>query len=218
MKTNTILLFSLHFSAITVSAQQYSYLFGEAQPKDNKKVENVDARYFGTYTSEDDKRIVFNKEGVFSETPIVASINKETVRESSNYFLRGEYLHGIVENDSVLFIEDNERLFYMIISTIPIISSEVSNELVEESASTYWLNFNENKGCVPSGYRFEGRALIVTHFDYDEETTLLDEVERKEESNEDDLIHVYLFPDKKEWGKIKNANVFWRETRYQKAD
>ena len=207
------------FVFVDLIGQHTSYLLGGIQPEKGEKIAAIDERYFGKYVSADDKVFVFNAKGVFSQTPLVVSISKETVREDPRYSISGDYLHGVIEGDSVLFVEEEDRFYYLIEEQLPMVSENSINSLIMENNSIYWINFKEElNGFTPIQLSFKGKELVVSYFDYGTEVPALTAVEQFETKEDQGLHLVLLFPSKKEWEKIVADKTLWRKVIYYKAE
>jgi hypothetical protein len=111
------------------------------------------------------------------------SISKATIRESSTYDVRNNYLFGIKENDSIPCILEDDVYYYGLKDKIKIAGSGTKNKIIQLSSGLYCINYFDNGTYIPSMLEFKGKNLIVEHFDYENKTTLFNNVAEKEQVN-----------------------------------
>lgn len=206
IKLANIIISVLFFFQVFFSfAQLNSYEFKNILPPEGKEVDHVDAKYFGAYEQVDEKvSYCFEVDGVYAESILYLSISKETIRESSTYDVRNNYLFGIKENDSIPCILEDDVYYYGLKDKIKIAGSGTNNKIVQVSSSVYCINYFDNGTYTPSMLEFKGRNLIVQHFDYENETILFNAIVEKEHINH----RVVLNPTLEEWKEIDKGVIF----------
>ena len=199
------------------SYAQVSYEFIEALPPETSSVSFVDLPYFGVYKADSSAiTFEFNSTGVFTRNLIIQSISRKTIRESSQFEVRGNYLFGIAENDSLPCVLEDENYYFGIVRRDTIIGSTSKNQLKKINASTYMLNFIENGSFTPCLIQFDGSALSIRYFDYATDTQIFSKIKSQQSKIEEQMTYVYLLPNLKEWKKINQAQLFGESKVFQK--
>lgn len=210
---NIIIYVLLFFQVFFSFAQLNSYEFKNILPPEGKEVDHVDTKYFGAYEQVDEKvSYCFEVDGVYAESILYLSISKETIRESSTYDVRNNYLFGVKENDSIPCILEDEIYYYGLKDKIKIAGSGTNNKIVQASSSVYFINYFDNGTYTPSMLSFKGQNLIIQHFDYENETAIFDAIAEKEHINH----RVILNPTLEEWRSIDKGVVFPSQRLFHK--
>jgi hypothetical protein len=215
--TMRLLLFLFTLSSFSLLGQ-VSYEFKYPLPPDAKQIQHVDRPYYGTYSSDSsDISYEFNENGVFSNTFMVQSISRETVRESSKYQIRNGYLHGVVKDDSVLVVEQDDQYYFGIPQSSCLICEGVQNVLMKRSGTSYILNFYENGHYLPALLSFEGSSFSIQFFDYELETKAFRKITVSGEKESENLTTITLEPDLKQYSKMKPEDMYGRKISYKRA-
>ena len=202
-------LFLLSFSTIFQSFGQVSFDFSEPLPIDEKSIISVSSSDFGTYISENNEtKYVFDSQGIWIETIIFSSISKETIRESSKYVVRNGYIFGVVLNDSLPCVLDNERYHFGLKNKEQVVGGNSLNVLKKFNSSSYILNFKENGGFTPSLLAFNGKNLTIQHFDYETGTNQFSTIIIQSSKKIDGMNYITLSPSKKEWKELDQVKLF----------
>lgn len=194
------------FCVFLVNAQN-SYYFAEPLPSVNMKVERVSEKYFGTYVSGDGNlEYQFDANGLTLISVSVASMSRETIRESSKYSVRNGYIFGVEAGDSLPCVLEGELYWFGVRNRDAFVGALCPNILTKTSdASTYVLNVFNNGRYVPQLLHFRGNKLTVSHFDYEGES--MDEfgyIAQQEASNVGELNEVILAPVLTDFERIKS--------------
>ena len=202
-------LFLLSFSTIFQSFGQISFDFSEPLPIDEKSITSVSSSDFGTYISENNEtKYIFDSQGIWIETIIFSSISKETIRESSTYVVRNGYIFGVVLNDSLPCVLDNERYHFGLKNKEQVVGGNSLNVLKKFNSSSYILNFKENGGFTPSLLAFNGKNLTIQHFDYETGTNQFSTIIIQSSKKIDGMNYITLSPSKKEWKELDQVKLF----------
>lgn len=206
----TLIAFSTAFS-------QISYDFAKPLPPNGKEVKNVDPRHFGEYKStKSDRIIVINEKGIFAKNNFVTYISRETIRESSKYQKRGNYLFGVTEKDSVECFEEGDRYYFAVSMQEEMFVPDKGNQLNAISTSTYVLNFFENGAYVPCLISFVNGDFQIQYFDYADDTPVFQEFTLQSAKKQGNLTIKTLAPTKEQFAQISFSQMFGEETMYQK--
>ncbi len=210
---NIIVSVLLFFQVFFSFAQLNSYEFKNILPPEGKEVLHVDDNYFGTYEQVDEKvSYTFENNGVYAESILYLSISKATIRESSTYDVRNNYLFGIKENDSIPCILADDVYYYGLKDKIKIAGRGTNNKIIQLSSALYCINYFDNGTYSPSMIEFNGQNLIVQHFDYENETAIFDAIAEKERVNN----RVILNPTIEEWRAIDKGVIFPSQRLFHK--
>ncbi len=195
---------------------QVSFDFKYPLPPNGKQIQHVDRPYYGIYSSDSsDISFEFNEDGIFSNTILVQSISRETVRESSKYRTSNGYLHGIVKNDSVMYIEQDDQYYFGIPQQSCILCEDSKNILMKSSGTSYILNFSENGHFLPAQLTFEGSNFSIQYFDYETDTKSFKKLTVSAEKETDNLKLITLEPDLKQFSKLKPEDLFGKKMSYK---
>lgn len=191
------------------SIGQKSYYFSDPLPSIDTKVSNVDSKYFGIYESSTAARSYeINEEGIFIISTNISSIDRSTIRESSTYDVRNNYLFGVIEDDSIPCVLQDDHYYFGIQNKEELVSLRSKNALTKLNPDTYVLNYYEDGLYTPVILKFEGTSLILKEFNYDLETSAFDHIEnqRSIEGQYHDLV--ILTPNKSESDALIESSVF----------
>lgn len=145
---------------------QKTLQFSDPQPVGSVYENTVDNVHFGEYKNKQTHaKYVIDEQGISIETTLVSYITREQLRESSKLQVRGNYLFGIKDNDSVPCVLDGEKYYYGIVSKLTVIGNGSLNKLVRLTSNTYILNFHEGMYFEPSLLTFVNGELIIVHAD-----------------------------------------------------
>ena len=202
---------------ISSYSQMRSYEFKDPVPPDEEVVKQVNEKYFGVYENQKGMSYIFNEDGIFSESTLMLSITRATVREHSKYEVRGGYLFGVLKNDSVPYAEDGDSYYYGIKERVKISGNDNSAQLIYAKGS-YYINYDESGYYTPVKFTFKGGELIVQYFDYPNETTAFDAITPLKEKLENSIIHVLISPTKREWKKLDHNLIFTEGEIFEKVN
>lgn len=196
------------FILSTVQAQ-VSYDFSEALPPEGKSVISVSKPYYGSYNSKQvDVDYEIKKDGIWAVATIYSSISRETIRESSKYKVKNDFLFGITEEDSIPCVLQGEFYHFALKYKEQIAGGDSKNVLVKLSETSYILNFETDGHYTPSLFEFKGKVLNVQHFTYEENTKIFDGISNKTEKSSAQMNYVLLEPTLSEWKSISQNQLF----------
>ena len=135
---------------------QKSYYFSEPLSPMSVELSQVPSNLFGTYTSNKTLRsFEISEEGVFLISTTISSMDRESIRESSEYDVRGGFIFGIVKGDSLPCVLDNERYYFGLRNKDVLIGIGSKNVLSKVSSKSYIINVFENGTYTPIQITFE---------------------------------------------------------------
>lgn len=195
---------------------QVSYEFMQPLPPESQRLNTLDKTLHGIYKS-DSSEIVFeiNAAGIFTRNLVIHSISRETVRETSKYQVKGDYIFGISEADSLPCVLDGENYYFGVTRRDTLISLTSKNELRKLSANEYILNFFENGAYTPCLLKLESGKLSIKYFDYKTDSNPFAAIKTKQSKTEEQGTYIYLLPTLKEWKKIDNKLIFGQAKEFK---
>ena len=213
------LFFLAFFASSNQLIAQKSFEFAAPLPIEGVKSNTVNPLFFGTYESKGGARLnyEFNENGVFVNTINIQALSKETLRESSTYFIRNEHVFGVTE-DSIPYVYQDGNYYFGVRNSIQVIGESSENILHELGKSTYILNYKSTNGYTPTRIEFKQGELFIADFDYDNEGKIFSKI--KEQLSVDlpgsQLSYILLKPTLKEWQKISLKGLFPASQTYKK--
>jgi hypothetical protein len=191
---------------------QISYDFSIPLPPSQEAIQTVNENYFGTYSTEEGESVYeINTLGIWIISTVYNSISKETVRESSQYTVRDGFLFGVLKNDSIPCVLDNDRYYFGIKNKELMVGNQTNNKLKKINNNKYIINFIENDKFVPILIVFKGKTLTVHQFDYDSSTEIFNVFELFEHHKTEKMEYVTLTPNVKEWRKFDYEKLIFDE-------
>lgn len=208
-----IYLFSVGFAF-----SQNSYYFSNPLPTEEKKVSSVDVKWFGTY---DDGATgisyQFSVDGITIVSTQISSISRELVRESSKYSVKGDFLHGVLENDSVPCILENDLYYFGIRNRDAVVYKNSMTQLTRISETEYIINFYENGNYSPVKLSFSNGKMTVCDFDYDPSERSFNFIETQSESNSGQQSIIVLSPSQLEFDQLNSARYFVERSSFSRV-
>lgn len=187
------------------------YFAADAHPETTKLI-GFDSKYYANYElvgeGELDLRVVAGNELVVDETGVyiqknkVLSISREEVRENSKYLVRGGYLHGVVENDSVMVALSDEKYFFLMLTKSYLFETgAATNQLFKGTNQDqfFLLNTEDNGYQSIISIRFSGNQVILLDLDYEQTSFDFRAVTGKKMVTNDGIPTYILSPSKEEW-------------------
>ncbi|MFT6502076.1 MAG: hypothetical protein ACJASQ_002201 [Crocinitomicaceae bacterium] len=189
---------------------QKSYYFSDPLPSATSNIASVDKKFYGTYKSKTGTiSYQFDAEGVSIISTSISSISRETIRESSVYDVRGKYIFGVLKNDSLPCVLEDEYYYFGIRNTDVFIGGGSQNVLTKsETSNVYFLNIFENGNYVPIQLEFKGGKLTMNYFEYDLESTKFDFVAEQKTIDTQYQKLVVLSPTEEEFETLRTLSVF----------
>lgn len=174
---------------------------------------NVAKQNFGRYSLEQNKgnevriaagdNIVVDETGIAIEKNRLITISREEIRENSKYWITDGYLHGVVENDSVLVAPDGDDN-YIFLFPVKNYLYEVglNNKIFQaNSGKSYLILTQESNGYWSSLYiDFSNSGISLKEISFEEECGFND-IENKEEISGEYKTYI-LSPSKEEWESL----------------
>ncbi len=194
------------------SIGQKSYYFSEPLPSDQTAQSVVNEKWHGKYAVNNGKNILeVNPDGIFMVSTTISSISREEIRESTKYDVRNNYIFGVVLNDSLPCVLEDDRYFFGVRNRDVIIGPGSKNELRPSGrvANEFILNTYENGYYLPSIIRFETKNISTVQLDYDYETTVFDFIVEKKSVQGQNIELVVLKPTIREFNTLlKDVTIF----------
>ncbi len=147
-----------------LSFSQKTIQFSDPQPTGNPSVVSVSARFFGKYTNPNNlTSYIIDENGISIQSVVVSSITRTQLRESAKLRVSGDYLHGIVENDSIPCVLEGENYYYALPQKLVVVGKGSLNMLTKIKENEYILNFHEGMYFEPSILRFTENKMEIVH-------------------------------------------------------
>ncbi len=140
--------------------------FSDPQPSGSSSTSVCDESCFGRYKDANSgATYVIDEKGISIETIVISFVTRAQIRESSKLRISGNYLHGIKGKDSVICVEDGDRVYYGLPQQMVIIGSGNANSLNRIDAKKYIINFHEGSYFEPSLLTFDTKGIKIVHAD-----------------------------------------------------
>jgi hypothetical protein len=189
---------------------QKSYYFSDPLPSATSKIASVDKKFYGTYKSKTGTiSYQFDENGVSIISTSISSISRESIRESSVYDVRGKYIFGVLKDDSIRCVLDDEYYYFGVRNVDIFIGNGSQNILTKSGTSNvYFLNLFENGNYVPIQLEFKGGKVTMNYFEYDLESTKFDFVAEQKTIDTQYQKLVVLSPTEEEFETLRTLSVF----------
>lgn len=214
-----IIALTVSFLTCFFSIGQKSYYFSEPQPQGKPPVTGFQERYFGRYTSANSSlSYEIDSEGIAIISTQISSLDRKTIRESSKYDVRNNYIFGIVEGDSIPCILEDNRYYFGVRSRDVLISKESLHRLIEISSGLYVLNYWESGLYTPALLKLEKDRIEIYEFNYDLETTVFDAIADAQTIPGTNNTLVLLRPTAEEFEALRKQGIFGTAVVYKKEN
>jgi hypothetical protein len=208
-----ICLFALPF----LGNAQTSYEFSAPLPPGGEPLFAPFPDHYGEYKS-DRSDIVFelSENGVFTVSTLINSVSRDSVMNSTNYEVKGNYLFGIEGIDSIAVVLQDNRYYFGIRHREEVIGPNSKNVLVRISNASYLLNFYENEAYQPCLFSIVAGDLSIQYFDYETDTQVFAKVPKSKQVEQKTMKTVTLAPQREDFADINFMEMFGSERRYKK--
>ena len=206
------------FLSLNVIGQK-SYYFSDPVPSAEKRIDNVNAKLFGEYTSPDGRIYSFEETGIYVISTSISSMSRTSIRESAQYNVINGYIHGVLKDDSIPCVLDGER-YYFGVRNRDLLIGEGSNNVLTESANNsneYFINMKEDGVYVPIRLTFQKKGLDISYFDYEFETEIFDGVENQKVIKNEFNDLVILSPTSDEFYQMAMEELFPKSVPLKRA-
>lgn len=196
-----------------ITFSQNSYYFSNPLPTEEKKVQSVDKKWFGEY--KDEKRALaynFSADGITIISTQVSSVSKRMVRESSKYSVKDDFIHGVVENDSLPCVLEKGVYYFGIRNRDAVIYKNSPTQLTRLNDREYILNYDENGKYLPVKLVFSNGKLTVSDFDYEPDQRTFGFIETQSETKENAQNIIVLSPSDHEFDQLNSRYFIERST------
>jgi hypothetical protein len=209
-----ICLFALPF----FGGAQTSYEFSAPLPPGGKPLFAPFADHYGEYKS-DRSDIVFelSENGVFTVSTMINSVSCDSVKVSSNYEMKGNYLFGIEGIDSIGVVLQDNRYYFGLRHREEVVGPNSKNVLIRVSNSSYLLNFFENDAYQPCLFSIVAGDLCIQYFDYETGTEVFATVPKTKQIEDKKMKVVTLSPQREDFTEINFMEMFGSERKYKKV-
>lgn len=188
---------------------QLSIVFKNPLPTKLGEVSSTDRSYFGTYQSADEMiNYIFDEKGVTVYSTTISSMSKELIRETGKYEVRNGFLFGVVKDDSIPCVLDNDRYYFGIRNNQTIIGEGSDHKMTKISSSEYLISNFEDGNYIPTLLKFTSTGCEFSYFDYDEEDAFFQTVSDKKELNGQYFDILILNPNTKETQALLKHSIF----------
>lgn len=213
-------IFSIIFVVILSNCalgQVKSYYFSKPTP--GKTVNKVDPSLYGQYADGKGRTYSFSDSGLYLLSTTVSSISRETLRESSTYRVENGFLFGILPNDSIPCIAEEDYYIFGIRNRDPLIAPTTKHKLVQSSKfpNTYFLNMYENGVYNLIRLNFVKGELLISSFDYEPETTVFNSIADQQSNDNGQLSIVLLNPSESEFADLLQYGIFDAPKAYKRV-
>lgn len=199
------------------SIGQKSYYFSDPLPSRPNGIQQIEERYHGRYASSNNDLIYeVSADGIRIVSTNIASIDRATIRESSKYDVRNNFIFGVVEGDSLPCVLQDDRYYFGVRNRDLLIGAGMQNVLVKMVSGEYMVNYFENGLYTPAIFKFTSGQLEVRSFDYEIDTEIFDGVDLKRTVPREDLNVVVLSPSQEEFEALRAAGILESLTVYKK--
>ena len=210
MKIVTIITY-IFLSATAFS--QNSYYFSNPLPSEEKKVSSIDKKWFGEYNDEERSLSYdFSADGLTIISTQVSSVSKKTVRESSKYSIRDNFIHGVVENDSLQCIYKKGYYYFGIRNRDAVVFKNSPAQLTRLNDREYILNYEEGGKYLPVKLVFSNGKLTVSEFDYEPDQRSFNFIETQSETIIDAQNVIVLSPTQPEFDQLNSKHFVEQNT------
>jgi len=215
MKTFIIITF-LIVSSFTFS--QNSYYFSSPIPSKESEINAVESKWFGTYSSlEQPSQYIIDENGIALVSTVISSVSRETIRESSKYFVQNGFIHGVVDKDSLPCVLKGEYYYFGIQNTEVIIGEGSKNRLTKiDENGNFIINTFENGSYIPLKLSFTTNTFSISYFDYDFETKVFRFIKNQNTIKSNDYDLIILSPSEKEMKKLLKSSIWGEAKKFTK--
>ncbi|MGB1517763.1 MAG: hypothetical protein ACPG8K_01555 [Crocinitomicaceae bacterium] len=188
---------------------QQSIIFKNPLPTREGKVLTVDRSNYGTFKTSDEMiNYIFDDKGVSVYSTTISSISKEMIREMAKYDVRNGYLFGIIEDDSIPCVFEDDRYYFGLRTEQTIVGEDTRSQLTKISRNEYLLNSWVDGNFVPTHIRFNANGCEFSYFDYGEDDLFFNEIRKKQILHGEYFQVLILDPDQKETTKLLKEKIF----------
>ncbi len=192
-----------------IAFSQNSYYFSNPLPTEEKKVQSVDKKWYGEYKDESTSMTYrFNENGITIVSTQVSSISKKLVRETSKYTVKQDFIHGVIEDDSLPCILEKGYYYFGVRNRDAVVFKNSSTQLTRINDREYMMNYEENGKYIPVKLTFSNSKLTISEFDYDPAKRAFNFIETKSESNLETQNVVVLTPTDSEFNQLNSTSYF----------
>lgn len=200
------------------SIGQKSYYFSKPLPSLRDEARSVSHNLFGTYSSNEISRSYeFDKNGIYILSTAINSITREVIRESSKYNVKDGFIFGVLENDSLPCVLENDRFYFGVLHKEVLVGASVENVLTRVDKNQYILNFFENGYYTPVVLKFQGNKLILQDFTYEFETDVFDDIEKQKSIDTEFHEMIILTPTSDEYKQLLKKGIFSSSDSFKKS-
>lgn len=189
----------------------YSVYFDSKINPGTKKLNSIPAKYYGTFSlitkSEIDLRgaagdnLIVDESGVYLSKNRLLSISREEIRENSQYSISNGYLHGVLENDSVLVALEDDSYYFLIPRKIYLYELANQNTFLYQGLDAnkmLVLSKEDNTHYSAIYVTFNGGNVVLNELDFDQKILDFRSLRGKKTEIEGTTTYI-LNPTKVEW-------------------
>lgn len=197
---------------------QFSYDFSIPLPPGSTPVKSVAKPYFGTFSSDQiDIDYEFNDQGIWAIATIYNSISRETIRESSKYKVKDDFLFGVTEEDSIPCVLQGEYYHFAVRHKELIVGENSKNVLTKLSETRYLINFENEGNFTPSLIEFTGKTMNIRHFNYEEDAQVFNSIVNRTEKITQQMVYIVLEPTVDEWKALPLTEILGETILFERV-
>lgn len=209
-----LLILSICLSVQSEDDEYYSVYFNLNHAHSIQLVKQVDKIYHNTFELQESEnnqlrvaagdQLIIDDSGIYIAKNKLLSISRTEIRENSQYNLRNGYLHGVLDNDSVMVALDGEQYYFLIPSKSYLFEAENNRqELYKGFQTGEYLIFQKESNHYYSMVKLSIKSGTVelSELDFDQNNFDFRSVTNTLEKVNEELIY-YLSPNEEEWRKI----------------
>jgi len=199
------------------SIGQKSYYFSKPLPSLRNEVRSIDPKLFGTYNSNTISRSYeFNQNGIYILSTAINSITRELIRESSKYDVRDGFIFGVLENDSLPCVLENDRFYFGVLHKEVLVGASSQTVLTRVGKNEYIINFYENGYYTPIVLKFQGSKLTLQDFSYEFETDVFDHIANQKSIDAEFHEMIILSPTREEYELLVKNRIYSSSGSFKK--
>jgi len=219
MKILIITLLFLSFSSIAQdSISSFSVYFKNDYFKDFKQLNDLtNTTYLGEYelipnnhntmriTAGD--KLIIGERGIYIAKNKLLSISREEVRENSKYRVKNSYLHGVITNDSIPVIIEDDSYYFLMPTKTYLFDNENTAQSLWKTPTDFLIYTKENNGYFSIlKLNFSANNLSLSELDVSHKKIL----NLKHSTLSNSSIPTFILnPTKKDWPVLLNEFIIY---------
>ncbi len=169
-----LILFIPFFGHSQTDTLNFSYYF-ETNNANFKSINGVDTKFYGKYELKPNKHnelriaagdyFIIDSSGIYIEKNNLISIPKAEVRENGKYNVKNNYLFGVIKNDSVPVVLQDDKYFFLIPAKSFLFDNK-NHSMFKVDAQSYLVFSKESNGYFSVlKISFKGQSLTLSELE-----------------------------------------------------